>query len=260
MKRLGKPVHREKNRENLLDDYSADYQKTVDVCDLSNVNTGNEDLTSHLPQSPDIDLPNVKKSKREKREKKDKKEKKKLKELKKLEKKLKKLKAKKRHKSSEKYSSEDSDTDSYDDRIEYFMSDDDKVSNKAHERKKSKAVKASKSSVNSRTDTNNSRKNYVKEDDSDDELFAFFEKDDGDSSTKTTVVSDRKIDSKAKSKSQVTNKVLVSSASDIKTKKDSSKLKVGSSNDSNLLSKMKKKNDKTLKRMKEIEEDRLIHR
>merc|ERR1719210_1052010 len=104
----------------------------------------------HVPQSSNIDLSNVKKSKRDKREKKDKKEKKKLKELKKLEKKLKKLKAKKRHKSSEKYSSEDSETDTYDDRIEYFMSDDDKVSSKAHERKKSKAVKASKSSANSR--------------------------------------------------------------------------------------------------------------
>ena len=70
------------------------------------------------------------------------------------------------------------------------------------------------------------KKNYVKEDDSDDELFAFFEKDDGDSSTKTTVVSDKKIDSKAKSKSQVSNKVLVSSASDMKTNKDSSKIKI----------------------------------
>merc|ERR1712126_523077 len=110
------------------------------------------------------------------------------------------------------------------------------VSSKTHERKKSKAVKASKSSVNSRTDTNDSKKNYVKEEDSDDELFAFFEKDDGDASTKTTSVSDKKTDSKAKSKSQVATKVLVSSASDIKIKKDSSKLKVGSSNDSNLLS------------------------
>merc|ERR1712058_163947 len=80
MKRLGKPVHREKDIKNLSNDYGADYQKSDDVCDLSNGNTGNEDLTSHLPQSPDTDLTNVKKSKRERREKKDKKEKKKLKE------------------------------------------------------------------------------------------------------------------------------------------------------------------------------------
>ena len=89
-------------------------------------------------------------------------------------------------------------------------------------------------------------KNYVKEDDSDDELFAFFEKDGGDSA-------DKKNESKSKSNSQVSSKTLVSSANDKKKKKDAIKLKVGSSNDTNLLSKMKKKNEKTLKRMKEIE-------
>ena len=77
-------------------------------------------------------------------------------------------------------------------------------------------------------------------------IHSFFEKDGGDSA-------DKKNESKSKSNSQVSSKTLVSSANDKKKKKDAIKLKVGSSNDTNLLSKMKKKNEKTLKRIKEIE-------
>ena len=141
MDRLGKPVHKEKTRRNASEEYNDQYTKSDDTNDFDYNTKGNiesADLESHQPS--DTDLMNNKKSKKDKREKKDKKEKKKLKELKKLEKKLKKLKAKKRHKSSEKYASEESETDSYDDKIEYFMSEEDEkeVSHKQPEGKKLK--------------------------------------------------------------------------------------------------------------------------
>ena len=46
-----------------------------------------------------------------------------------------------------------------------------------------------------------------------------------------------------------------------KRKKDANKVKGVSSNDQmSLVNKMKKKNEKTMKRLKEIEEDKLVHR
>ena len=267
MDRLGKPVHKEKTRRNASEEYNDQYTKSDDTNDFDYNTKGNiesADLESHQPS--DTDLMNNKKSKKDKREKKDKKEKKKLKELKKLEKKLKKLKAKKRHKSSEKYASEESETDSYDDKIEYFMSEEDEkeVSHKQPEGKKLKHSKGPKTSGNKKNATDNSnslKKKYEKEDDSDDELFAFFEKDDGDVGAKTVPIIDKKNESKGKSNIHLASKVSAAAESDIQRKKDTSKLKPGSSKDSsNLMSKMKKKSDKTLKRMKEIEEDRLVHR
>ena len=271
--RLGEPVHKQKVTVHETEDYEADYVQSDDSCGY---NKGEKDSVGKIihpsgqyKYSTDVDL---KKSKREKRDKKDKKEKKKLKELKKLEKKLKKLKAKKHQKKVEKFDSEPSETDDedYDDRIEYFMSEGDQEEQESSailNEKADKKLKRTKSSpkINKRHTSggsNHSKKEETNVDDSDDELFAFFEKDDAQLTGKVNSNTNKRTESKAKvhtSSSSHLSSIPLDNNS--KRKKDSSKAKGGSSNEElNLLGKMKKKNEKTIRRMKEIEEDKLVHR
>ena len=271
MDRLGDPVHKSKilltNKEEHCDEYqpsdeSIEYKKEVEI--------GTEKATFQIQELKGTDITNAKKSKREKRDKKEKKEKKKLKELKKLEKKLKKLKARKRQKSSDIYNSEASETEEdYDDRIEYFMSGGDdseperSTTLSAKGSKKSKGTKYTPNPQSKKRqlsgESNRPKKQDKNEEDSDDELFAFFEKDDGQLLGKASSSTDKKIESKVKDHTSTTS--FSTAPEGISKKQDTIKGKAGlSSNESSLMIKMKKKNEKTMKRQKEIEEDKLFHR
>ena len=271
--RLGEPVHKSKILISSTEDYCDEYQASDDSLEYNNeTKVDVEKRTFQIQEIKSTDITNNKKSKREKRDKKEKKEKKKLKELKKLEKKLKKLKARKRQKSSDIYNSEASETEEdYDDRIEYFMSGGDdsepegSTKQTAKESKKSKGTKSSPNPQSRKrqlsSESNKPKKQYKNEEDSDDELFAFFEKDDGQLSGKPSSSTEKRLESKMKEHT-ASNASFSSTAPDgISKKQDSIKTKAClSSNENSLMGKMKKKNEKTMKRQKEIEEDILFHR
>jgi hypothetical protein len=271
--RLGEPVHKSKVILTSTEDYCDEYQPSDDSIEYNHgTKVDTEKGTFQIQELTSTDISSNKKSKREKRDKKEKKEKKKLKELKKLEKKLKKLKARKHQKSSDLCNSEPSETeDDYDDRIEYFMSGGDDseperaTAQPAKESKKSKGTKSSSNPKSNKrqlsSDSNKPKKQDKNEEDSDDELFAFFEKDDGQLLGKASSSADKRIELKNKEHTTSTASFSSTAPDGISKKQDTIKVKAClSSNETSLMSKMKKKNEKTIKRLKEIEEDKLFHR
>ena len=273
--RLGEPVHKDSGPVN--DEAERGFEYSHDDCsnDFDNSDRDVTKAASQLYQHQDMNVANIKKLKREKRDKKDKKEKKKLKELRKLEKKLKKLTAKKRQKKSGRVDSNASDTEEdYDDRIEYFMSEEDEEDHEASSMqhiKESKKLKQSKSSpkiaVSKKrsvsSDSNKPKKEDKKEDDGDDEdLFAFFEKPEGQTISTANSISGKRSELTKKSNTPTAASLpTVVCEGTSKKRKDAAKHKGVSPNDElSLMSKMKKKNEKTMQRMKEIEEDKLFHR
>ena len=269
--RLGEPVHRNAISLSNTEEYCDEYHPSEDSLEYNDEKVGTDKGTSQLKELKSTDIAGNKKSKREKRDKKEKKEKKKLKELKKLEKKLKKLKAKKRQKSSDLYDSEASETEEdYDDTIEYFMSggDDSETERSnmqsAKERNKSKRAKSSPNHqkiAQYNSDSNKAKKQEKRVEDSDDELFAFFEKDEVQLTGKTSSSTEKKIEPKVKERTSSTTRLSLEEDG-ISKKKHTNKInKPGLSKDeSSLMNKMKKKNEKTMKRQREIEEDKLFHR
>ena len=261
MDRLGEPVHNV--RQHIESDTGQDMEEMDQYSDSdSDFNTVRKEVAI------DTSSKSSKEPKKERRNKKGKKEKKKLKELKKLERKLKKLKAKKLLETGKASGLTDSDAseaeEDYDDRIEYFIAEGDQRAEKLHPSQPTKESKKEKQkkhqsppkdkSKKKRLDSGDSRKakkDLGKEEDSDDELFAFFEKEEGQISSATSTLG---------KKSDTNRNRKLSLRSSLATSEVTPKKKETPTHELSLRSRIDKKNEKIMKRVKEVEEDKLIHR
>ena len=160
----------------------------------------------------------------------------------------------------------------YDDQIEYFIAEGDQRAQKSHpsqhtkESKKEKQKKyqsspkdTTKKKRSGSGDTKKAKNDLRKEEDSDDELFAFFEKGEGQISSTTSTLG-KMSDTNRNRKMSLRSSLSTTEVTPKKQETHKPDKGVSPTHELSLRGRITKKNEKIMKRVKEVEEDKLIHR